>query len=389
MSGWVRALRVPSTRKRLLVTLGAVLMFRLGQNLPLPGVDGPVGPGGLLDLVTGGGLRAPAVLALGVVPLYAARVLTSVLTVLVPRMRALKAYEDREGGSAVGRFTRYLTVGLGALGGVAVVVAADAGRLFPDGVAAVACMTAGTALTLRLAEWIGDRGLGAGMSLLFLTQVAAVLPGQAYAAGGVPALAVVPAVALVVVLAVVTARQAKRNVPVQRAKRMMGRWPHPTDTVHIPIRFDQAGYNPMVWASLAVFVPAWVWDLGGPWYLAAAFVAVVLGMYLCALRVLDPEKVAGDLRRQGGFVPGIEPGRPTAAYLGHVRARMAWWNGLYSGVIVLLPMVALAVLGIGARDPLNAPGILVAAGLSMIVSRDVAQQVESSFLEERYAAFLR
>ncbi|MFC9296496.1 preprotein translocase subunit SecY [Streptomyces sp. NPDC057011] len=385
---------MPDTRRRLLVTLGAVLLFRLGQNLPLPGADGPVGPGGLADLVTGGGLRAPAVLALGVLPLYAARVLTSVLTALVPRMRALSEYEDPGSGSAVGaavigRFRRYLAVGLGALGGVVVAVAADAGRAFPDGVAVVACTAAGTALTVRLAEWIGDRGLGDGPSLLFLTQVAAVLPGQAYAAGGAPALAVVPAVALVVVPVVITARQAERRIPVQRARRMTGRWRHGADTVYIPVRFDQAGYNPMVWASLVVFAPAWLWGLGGPWYLAAAFVAVVLGMYRCALRVLDPQEAAHDIRRQGGFVPGIEPGPPTAAHLGHVRSRMAWWNALYSGVIVLLPMVALTVLGIGARDPLSAPGILMAAGLAMIVSMDVAKQVESSLLMEQYAPYLR
>ncbi|MBT2476699.1 hypothetical protein J7E94_00040, partial [Streptomyces sp. ISL-94] len=201
--------------------------------------------------------------------------------------------------------------------------------------------------------------------------------------------ALVPAVALVVVLAVLTARHAERRIPVQRTKRMTGRWRHATDTVHIPIRLDQAGYNPMVWASLAVFAPAWLWHLSGPWYLAAAFGAVVLGMYCCALRVLDPEEVARDIRGQGGFVPGIAPGPQTAAYLGSVRARMAWWNALYSGVIVLLPMAALTALGIGARDPLSAPGILMAAGLAMIVSMDVARQVESYLMIDRYAPYLR
>ncbi|MFD9410887.1 hypothetical protein ACFWBN_28220 [Streptomyces sp. NPDC059989] len=364
-------------RRRLLVTLGAVLLFRLGQNLPVPGVEGvdgvlPGGPGGgLLDLFTGGGLHGPSALALGVLPLYAASVL------LAPFPKA-------------DRYRRALTLGLGVLGGtvVAVAAAADGTPLLRLVVLAV-CVAAGTAVALRLAEVISDRGLGDGPSLLLLTQFAAVFPGQVRAADSGPALVVVPAVGLVVVLAVVTARQAQRRVPVQRAKGMRGRWRHSTDTVHIPIRVDQAGYNPMVWACLLVSVPAWLWWPSALWYLPVAFVAVVLGMYVCALRVLDPGEVARDIERQGGFVPGIRPGPPTAAYLGHVRSRLARCNGLYSGFLVLLPMTALAALGIDADAPLSAPGILAATGVGMIVARAVAQEAETANLMHRYEPVVR
>lgn len=362
-------LRVPGMRRRLLVSLGAVLLFRLGQNLPVPGVDGiRLGGefGGLVELFTGGGQRAPSVLALGVLPLLAADVF-----------------------APVGRSRRLLTVGLGVLGGAALAVAAADGTSVLTRAALAACVAAGTALTLRLAEVISDRGLGYGPSLLLMTQVAAVFPGQVRAAGGAAALVAVPAVALVVVVAVVAARQAERRVPVQRAKRMLGRWPHPTNTVHIPIRVDQAGFNPMVWACLLVSVPAWLWRPSALWYLPVAFVAVVLGMYVYALTVLDPGKTAEDIKRQGGFVPGIRPGPPTADYLGYVRSRLAWCNGLYSGCLVMLPMAALAALGVGPGGPLGAPGILVATGVSMIVAREVAREAETAHLMHRYEGFVQ
>ncbi|MFD9451799.1 hypothetical protein ACFWBC_01675 [Streptomyces sp. NPDC059985] len=244
------------------------------------------------------------------------------------------------------------------------------------------------ALTIRLVELITTHGTGNGLNLLLFTQVAAVFPGQLLGAG-TPALVVVPAIGMVIVVAVITARQAQRRIPVQRAKRLMGRWPYGTAHVYVPIRVDQAGYNPMVWASLLLYAPAWLWHLTSPWYLAASFALVVLGMYIRARGVLDPEEVADRIKRQGGFIPGVPRGKATADYLGNVRSRLAWCNALYAGLVVLAPMVALALLDISPRSALTAPGILVATGISMIVARYVVKETESTLAMREYAPYLR
>ncbi|MFD6880258.1 MULTISPECIES: preprotein translocase subunit SecY [unclassified Streptomyces] len=379
-------------RRRLLIALCAVVVFRLGQNLPLPGVDitsRPPQVSGLVDLLTGSDLRRPAVFSLGVLPLYAARFTTSLLVGVVPRMKALSEHEPL-GVDRLMRLTRALALCLGAVLGTAHLFWADA---FHDrgplaSVTLVAGTTAGTALTIRLVELITTHGTGNGLNLLLFTQVAAVFPGQLLGAG-TPALVVVPAIGMVIVVAVITARQAQRRIPVQRAKRLMGRWPYGTAHVYVPIRVDQAGYNPMVWASLLLYAPAWLWHLSSPWYLAASFALVVLGMYIRARGVLDPEEVADRITRQGGFIPGVPRGKATADYLGNVRSRLAWCNALYAGLVVLAPMVALALLDISPRSALTAPGILVATGISMIVARYVVKETESTLAMREYAPYLR
>jgi preprotein translocase subunit SecY len=393
--GFVRVLRVPGVRRRLLVTLCAVVLFRMGQHLPLPGVDVGArtdrlgGPGSLADLFTGGGLRPPAVFAFGVLPLYVASGITRCLTAVSPRLKSLS--EDVSGGPGrIMRFTRCLTVFLSAT--VATALAAT-GHFFPDRgplptVALVACVTAGTGVVMRLAELITGQGLGYGTSVLFLTQVAAVFPGQLRSAGNGLVLVVVPVLFVIVAVAVITARQAERRIATQRAKRMVGR-SYGGDAVHIPVRVDQAGYHPMVCASLMLYVPVWLWHPATAWYLPVCFVLVVLGMYVCAVRVLDVEEVSHDLRRKGMFIPGIRPGAATIDYLGYVRSRLAWCNALYSGVIVVLPMVALTLLGVGAGSPLSAPAVLIATGIGMTVSLEVTKQAESMLVMDTYAPYLR
>ncbi|WP_441248876.1 preprotein translocase subunit SecY [Kitasatospora sp. McL0602] len=427
---FVRAFGDPGLRRRLLLTLGAVALFRIGQLLPLPGVDptalkaavattaGQDQLYGAVDLFTGGGLLRLSVFLFGVLPLFAARFLMELLGLLVPRLAALLR-EGSAGRTVVARLTRLLTVCLSALLAVAVVFLAADGHVtvLHDTsvltlVSMAACATAGSALVLRLAELITARGIGDGVQVLFLAQLVAVFPGQLWsvreARGGPGATAVlilVLVLGVAVSAALIATRTAQRPVPVQYAKRMIGRRAFGGTASYIPLRVNPVAVTTLVGVLALPYLPllaARLWpgadwlrvvapyvQQSSPWCLAVSFVLVVLWVYVCAMIEFDDEAVADNLKRYGAFVPGIRAGLPTAEYLGYVRARVALSGALSAGLIALTPATVLALFGVADRYAFGGPSILLVAGIGTGIAFDIIREVQSENSREAYAAMLR
>ncbi|WP_435971766.1 preprotein translocase subunit SecY [Streptomyces sp. Qhu_M48] len=424
-----RVLRVPALRKRLLWTLLAVALFRLGQNLPLPGVragaptDAEASAGdhdgggqrlyGLVELLTGDGLGHLSVLTFGIAPFLAARLVMELVGPLVPRVRLLAAAGD-QGAAAVARLTRALAVLLTLVCGAVVVAAVGDGGCVPltgvcaprdqgllydgaDGplmaVALVVCMAAGTTAVLLLSGLIRSRGIGDGLSMLFLAQLAAVVPDQVADAvrevGGGRGTLVVLAVVLALVLmtaVVVTVVQGERRIPVQQAKRMIGRRAFGPTPTYVPVRGGQGGFAVMIPASLLLLVPAPV----GSWLLPAYVLVVFAHAWLRAGIAPGADDLARRLERSGLFIPGIRMGRPTAEYIGYVQSRIALPAALCMTVVALIPVLALTALdGPADRFALSATTLLIVASAAVGTALPAAKQWETQAALHTYAPFLR
>ncbi|MFG2334388.1 hypothetical protein ACGFMM_32975 [Streptomyces sp. NPDC048604] len=401
--------RVPDLRGRLLVTLAALVLFRLGQNLPLPGIDaaaldraadlaGEPGPWrGLAELLTGGGVPRLSVFAFGVLPALAATLLMTVAGLLVPRLMAL-AQAGPEGHARLAHGGRCLAVLLSAGAGAALTYRMLPGAGLLHRVAVVAALAAGTALVLLLAGWIRDRGFGEGLSVLLLAQLAAVFPGQvrdaAREAGGGSAYAVVPLVVVAALVAMTVAvlvvRQAVRRVPVQAAPRLVGRAPLGAgQSDHLPIRGGQGGYGMMVPASL-LLAPA---APGSGWYAAACagYVLLVVGHALLRAGTdLDAVEAADALKRSGRFVPGIRPGAQTAEYLMYLQKRIGFAAALLMGVVALIPVGVVWLLGgQGAGAPFGVTALLVVASVAAGTALPAVRQMDTRLAQHMYAPLFR
>ncbi|EMD21656.1 preprotein translocase subunit SecY [Amycolatopsis azurea] len=388
-----------SLRRRILVTLGVIVVFRLGQILPAPHVtvrapeaDHPLR--WILDLLTGGGLSTLPVFAFGVLPCLAASPVLRALTVLIPRLAALRAEGDA-GARVLTRYRRRLVVVLGLLGALAVVVYRGPGGF--GGVVLVACLTAGAALVQWLTEVITERGFGDGVRILLLAQVLAVLPAEfprLYDTKGWAAVAVLGVVTLSITVLTIVFAQAQRRIPVQYAKRMIGMRAYGGTSSYVPLRFPQAN-SPAVLAAVLLSLPVlwpgvdWLRDEGNPGRIALYFVLVCLFAFIRAAGTQDMVGVARELGRVGGFVPGIRPGDWTAEYLGYVRHRIIAFGAVCSGVVALIPAVGLALLDVSPRLPFAGVTLLVVLVFLVGVTLDTARQIESLRQQRRYEPFLR
>ncbi|MWA00620.1 preprotein translocase subunit SecY [Actinomadura sp. LD22] len=427
LTAFARAFRTPDLRKKLLFTLFVVLVFRLGQNLPLPNVDVAALKSaadaakksnqlyGLLDLFSGGALLKLSVFALGIYPYITASIVLQLLTVVVPKLEALKK-EGQSGTTKITQYTRYLTVALAVLQGASVVAMTSAGQLFQgsDGIlrdtgvfpvaTMVVCMVAGTAVTMWLGELVTERGVGNGMSVLIFTQVVAVFPGQLwgiYQAKGGFVFALTIVVGLGIMAGVVFVEQAQRRIPVQYARRMVGRRVHGGTSTYLPLKVNQAGIIPVIFASSVLYLPLLatrLWpdakwsrqiqpylDQANPWHMSAFFALIVFFTYFYVAITFNPVEVAGNMQKYGGFVPGIRPGRPTAEYLDHVLTRVTAPGAAYLGLVALIPMAALALLDVGDQFPFGGTTILIAVGVGL----DTVKQIESRLQQHDYEGFLR
>ncbi|MET8540392.1 preprotein translocase subunit SecY, partial [Kitasatospora sp. NPDC004799] len=368
LSAFARAFQTPDLRKKLLFTLGIMVLFRLGSHIPIPGVSFTAvnecvketknsGLFGLVNLFSGGALLQLTIFALGIMPYITASIILQLLTVVIPRLEMLKK-EGQAGQAKITQYTRYLTIALAVLQGTGIVATASSGALFsgcplaneivPDtGVFRIAVMvltmTAGTTVIMWLGELITDRGIGNGMSLLIFTSIAAQFPSSMWAIkqsgtigdGWVEFLSVV-AVGVIVVMLVIFVEQAQRRIPVQYAKRMIGRRAFGGTSTYIPLKVNQAGVIPVIFASSLLYIPALVVQLTNsqagwatwirtnfvkgdhPIYMATYFLLIVFFAFFYVAISFNPEEVADNMKKYGGFIPGIRAGRPTAEYLNYV-----------------------------------------------------------------------
>ncbi|GAB2914631.1 preprotein translocase subunit SecY [Nonomuraea fastidiosa] len=433
LTAFTRAFRTPDLRKKLLFTLGIIALFRLGSVLPTPGVhvqnlaacfdqarSGETGNiYGMVQLFSGGALLKLSVFALGIMPYITASIILQLLVVVIPRLEALKK-EGQAGQAKITQYTRYLTIGLAVLQSTAFIALARTGQLFPNCqqdvlldpdnifgiVTMVIIMTAGTSVIMWLGELITDRGVGNGMSILIFTQVIAVFPSELaniFQANKFT-FAVVMVVGVFMIAAVVFVEQAQRRIPVQYAKRMVGRRMYGGTSTYIPLKVNQAGIIPVIFASSLLYLPQLLTSLFStsdnvvitwisqnlatgdtPIYMATFFVLIIFFTYFYVSITFNPPEVADNMKKYGGFIPGIRPGRPTAEYLNFVLTRLTAPGALYLGLISMVPIVALAVAGASQNFPFGGTSILIMVGVGL----DTVKQIESQLQQRNYEGFLR
>src|SRR5499427_5796877 len=435
LTGFIRAFRTPDLRRKLLFTIFMIAVFRLGASLPTPGISeknvyfctGLAARSGssvyqLVNLFSGGALLKLSVFALGIMPYITASIILQLLAVVIPRLETLRQ-EGQSGQAKITQYTRYLTVGLAILQSTGIVALARSGNLFQgacnqslipnDSVFTISTMvitmTAGTAVIMWLGELITDRGVGNGISILIFTQVIAVIPGEMqniYRTRHGFVFAVVLLVGIAIVAFVVFMEQAQRRIPVQYAKRMVGRKMYGGTSTYIPLKVNQAGVIPVIFASSLLYIPQLASTIFGNqqhpqgWYLwinrylvrgdsavymLSFFALIVFFTYFYVAITFNPTEVADNMKKYGGFIPGIRPGRPTAEYLNYVLTRLTAPGSVYLGVIALIPMVALALVGASQNFPFGGTSILIAVGVGL----DTVKQIESQLQQRNYEGFLR
>ncbi len=441
LSAFLSAFRTPDLRKKILFTLGIIAVYRLGATLPSPGVSfanvqqcitalqgaDVTGVYTLLNLFSGGALLQLSVFALGIMPYITASIILQLLTVVIPRLELLKK-EGQSGQAKITQYTRYLTLGLAILQSSAFVALARSGQLFqgqcnnfpviPEGtglgmpltlVTLVITMTAGTGVVMWLGELITDRGVGNGMSVLIFTSIAARLPTEGWQikeAKGWPTFLAILAVGIVVIAAVVFIEQAQRRIPVQYAKRMIGRRMYGGTSTYIPLKVNQAGVIPVIFASSLLYIPQLIigfMDRNNPnaFYLfvqnylinpaswvniSLYFLLILFFTYFYVGITFNPTDVADNMRKYGGFVPGIRPGKPTAEYLDFILSRITLPGAIYLGVISVLPNLFINLVGGNKQNfPFGGTAVLIIVGVGL----ETVKQIESQLMQRNYEGFLR
>jgi preprotein translocase subunit SecY len=444
LTAFIRAFRTPDLRKKLLFTLGMIGLFRFGASLPTPGINeanvqkcaGLLGQSHtnaanalqLIDLLSGNALKYMSVFALGIMPYITASIILQLLTEVIPRLQALKE-EGQAGQAKITQYTRYLTVGLAVLQSTGFIELARSGNLFAGTVCAsnssayplipnasvfriatmVTIMVAGTAVIMWMGELITDRGVGNGMSVLIFTQVVAVVPGEVsviYQTKGLFYAAMAVVVIVFIFGFVVFMEQAQRRVPVQYAKRMVGRRMYGGSSTYIPIKVNQAGVIPVIFASSLLYLPQLAVSLFGnqnhptAWqnfvtkyfenstgwaYIGTFFVLILAFTFFYVSITFNPVDVAENMKKYGGFIPGIRPGNPTAEYLRYVLNRLTAPGSVYLGLVAMFPLIALGLIGVANQFPFSGVSLLIMVGVGL----DTVKQIESQLQQRNYEGFLR
>jgi preprotein translocase subunit SecY len=430
LTAFGQAFRTPDLRRKLLFTLGIIGLYRLGSVVPGPGVsyvaiqqclEQVEGQGlyGLVNLFSGGALLQLSIFALGIMPYITASIIVQLLIVVIPRLETLKQ-EGQSGQAKLTQYTRYLTIALAVLQSTGIIALARSGRLFPNCNQAiipdesilrilllVLVLTAGTSVIMWLGELITDRGVGNGMSVLIFASIISSIPGQAARISQNPngwlVLVALAALALVVITLVVFVEQAQRRIPVQYAKRQIGRRMYGGTSTYIPLKVNQAGVIPVIFASSLLYLPQLlgnVWQSNRtftqfinrylttgdhPLYLAIYFGLIVFFTYFYVAITFNPVEVSDNMKKYGGFVPGIRPGRATAEYLDYILSRITTFGALYLGLVAVLPYLLFSFASTANQIPFGGTAVLIIVGVGL----ETVKQVESQLMLRNYEGFLR
>ncbi len=431
LRAFTNAFKIPELRGKILFTLAILAVYRLGAVVPTPGVDygrlreildqvaaaNQSGFAPLLNLLSGGALTQIAVFALGIMPYITASIIMQLLTVVIPKLEQWQK-EGESGTKRITQYTRYLTVALAILQSTGVIALATSGQLFPGisseglipnqsiGIRAlmVVTLTAGTAFIMWLGELITQRGVGNGMSLLIFAAIISELPGTALQIYQRDTLifAGFMIVGLILIVGVVYIEQGQRRIPVQYAKRQIGRRTYGGTSTYIPLKVNQAGVIPIIFASSLLFLPQLVAGIAGnltlqnlvnqyfgstgrvhPVFIGSFFLLTIFFAYFYTSITFNPIDVADNMKKYGGFIPGIRPGRPTAEYLERVLTRITLPGSLYLATLAILPMLGAAAAGV--QFPLGGSTLLIVVGVAL----ETMKQLESQLMQRHYEGFLR
>ena len=426
LGAFVSAVKVPELRRKLLFTFSIMALFRLGSVMPTPGTNtGAIreclrtaedsSTFGLVNLISGGALLQLSVFALGIMPYITSSIIMQLLTVVIPRLERLKA-EGESGTAKITQYTRYVTIALAILQSTVIVSLARAGRLIGDcpGLlpdtsvvrvgTIVITMTAGTAMIMWLGELITDRGIGNGMSLLIFTSIASSLPGEGgriLASAGAFVFTIVLLLGLVIVVGVIAIEQSQRRIPVQYAKRMIGRRQYGGTQTYIPMKVNQAGVIPVIFASSLLYLPQLLGQVVSnqgvkdfiatyltqgdhPLYMLLYTALIIFFAYFYTAITFNTVEISDNMKKYGGFIPGIRPGRPTAEYLDYILNRITLPGALFLSLITVGPFMLLSL----TKDntfPFGGTAVLIMVGVGL----ETVKQIESQLMMRNYEGFLR
>ncbi len=441
LSAFANSLKIPELRQRIFFTVALIFVCRLISVIPVPGVDaealraimdrmaaqgGDIGFMGLLDLFSGGALTQAAIGALGIMPSISASIILQLLTAVVPALEKL-AREGDAGRQQIIQYGRYLTVGLCVLQGyamAAVLLRPEAlGLQVLDGEAivtmsrvpflllAVLTMTTGTMMLMWLGEQITARGIGNGISLIITISIVSRLPGAIdqtismfrTGAANVFMLVAMLVLAFLVIGGVIAVTQAQRKIPVQYAKRVVGRKTYGGQSTYMPLRVNYSGVMPIIFAQAILMFPERLLMMvpidavksfaqvylryGGPVYLTLYALMILFFSYFWVATQFHPVQIADDLKKYGGYVPGIRPGKPTAEFLDRVMTRITLAGAVFLTAIAVLPMILASTFHIPGMVAqfFGGTSLLIIVGVML----DTMRQVESHLVTRHYDGFLR
>ena len=419
--------RVPDLRNKVLFTVAIICLYQLGANIPIPGVSwsqvqlleskaGASGVLGFLNLFSGGALTRLAVFGLGVMPYITSSIVIQLLTTVIPKLTEWRD-QGAVGQKRITQTTRYLTIALALLQSTGLIYAFHGHDqallgfnidLIPKftlwlGLFMVVILTAGTAFVMWLAELITQRGVGQGMSLLIFANVVAGLPsgGRAvYAEGGPLKFYTILVISLALVVFIVFMDNGQRRIPVTFARRVVGRREMGGQSTYIPLKVNQSGVIPIIFASSVLYIPVLLSNIV-PWatfqhfvtnslsptnlfYIVADFVLIFAFTFFYVYIAFEPHQQAELLRQQGGFIPGIRPGLPTERYLSRTLSRITVVGALFLSAVAVIPSILMSLWQIN-RFPYYGTTLLIAVGVSL----ETMRQIDSQLMMRNYEGFLK
>jgi preprotein translocase subunit SecY len=431
LRAFVNSFKVPDLRNKILFTLFVIAAYRLGSHVPVPVVDidilqnqleqqGQSGFLSFIDLFSGGALTRMAVFGLGIMPYITSSIIMQLLTVVIPKLEQWQK-QGEQGTKKINQWTRYVTVVLALLQSTGLVFLFHSGDstsgglgvdIFPQGeftapniALIVLIMTAGTAMIMWMGELITQRGIGNGMSILIFSSVISRLPQEGRAillTGGTPKFITILLVGLAIIVGVIFIEQGQRRIPVQYAKRVVGRRMTAGGSTYIPLKVNQSGVIPIIFASSLLYFPTllasvyhagWFQNIVSNYitnqrniaYMVIYGLLVVFFAYFYTAIAFNPVDTADNLRKYGGFVPGIRPGPPTADYLSFVLTRITLPGSIFLATIALLPAIFFAFFLPVAQFPFGGTSLLITVGVAL----ETMKQLESQLLMRHYEGFLR
>ncbi|MEE8564607.1 MAG: preprotein translocase subunit SecY [Atribacterota bacterium] len=412
--------KIPDLKKRLLFTLGMIVVVRLGSHLPLPGVDKEAmanlfAQGGILgffDLFAGGALSRFSIFALGIMPYINASIIMNLLTAVVPTLEQW-AKEGEEGRAKITKVTRYATVFLAIIQAFGISVwLQNMGVLMISGFGfrflLLITLTAGTCFLMWLGEQITDFGIGNGISIIIFAGIIARIPSQivqTFRLLQVGEIGILPLISLLlisvfVIGGVIAIQKGQRRIPVQYAKRVIGRRMYGGQGTHIPLRVNQAGVIPIIFASAILLFPATIAQFfqnlafmksmsealspGQPLYLILYAGLIVVFTFFYTAITFNPANMADNMKKYGGFIPGIRPGKNTTVYIDYIMTRITLSGALFLAVIAILPNILIKITGI-TTFVFGGTSLLIMVGVAL----ETVQQIESHMLMRHYEGFIK
>ncbi len=434
----INALKTPDVRKRILYTLLLIVLFRLGCFITIPGVDtfklneamsGANGMAGLINLISGGAFSRFSIFAMSITPYITASIVIQLLGMVIPSLERLMKEGGEEGRNKINKYTKLLTVVLALIEGIGLYLSYKSsgifvGEGFSTGALVVISLMAGTALLMWLGDQITEKGIGNGISTIIFVGIISGLPsavttiwnlimgtGTFSTTGLLMALGVIIG-AIILVAGVIFVQQAERKIPVQYAKKVVGRRMVGAQNTHIPLKLAMAGVMPIIFASSFMTFPAMIiqmfvpdiasqtgfWSVIYKFSIATSSAGVPVGytianaiVYLLLIvgftffytyATFNPAEVANNIKKNGGFIPGIRAGKPTADYLGSVISKLLWFGGLFLAIIAILPMLTRFIPNVDLT--FGGTSILIVVGVAL----EMVQQLESLLVMRHYKGFL-